>query len=395
MPDFLKCALRNLGRKRIRTLLTILSIAIGVCSVVIIGSIGESGKEMVNAELDNLGLGGLSICANFKTGPAEVTAEHVNTIKKYPSVEAVMPLMLDYSEINIKDAPTQSIICGIDSGAKQVISLELLHGRVISRADVGAGANVCMVDETLAKSVYKRSNIVGKAVKVLVDNSYEDFTVIGVVAKGSNVLQNIVSNYVPSFIYMPYTTFQRMSGRSGFDQIAVRIKDGEDIDKASASILTGLNRSVGEKDAFSAENLAKQKDRMGNILNIVTMVLSGIGAISVVVAGLGIMTVMLVSVSERTREIGIKKAIGAGRKTIMAEFMLEALAISIIGSIAGAVIGTVLSVLAALPFGIHLGIEYALIFQCMAFCVLIGVIFGVYPAIKASRLSPVDALRYE
>ena len=205
----------------------------------------------------------------------------------------------------------------------------------------------------------------------------------------------MLGNYIPTFVYIPYTTMQASMGRSNFDQIAVKIDSNSNVDRAGNSITAILNQNNGTSDAFVSNNLAKQKDGLTSILDIVTLVLSAVGAISLLVASLSIMTVMLVSVSERTREIGIKKAIGARQLDIMLEFLLEAVLISVIGCAIGIVAGYLVSFAGASLIGMSLGVRWDVLFLAVFFSLFTGTTFGVYPAYKASKLRPVDALRME
>ncbi|MDF2568362.1 MAG: FtsX-like permease family protein [Oscillospiraceae bacterium] len=395
MADCLKNAMRNILRKRLRSVLTITGIAIGVLSVIIISTIGDLGKQTINNELNSIGIGGLAVSCSESATSAELYTTELNEIKSDDSVFEAMPLMLEVTECQIRGEKNKCMVWGVDNGAAKIVSLELLYGRLVNKSDVASSNNVCVVDETYAMETYKRKNIVGKKIEVLLNGGYEDFEVVGVVSSGGNVLQNLMGNYIPSFMYIPFSTLQRLSGRTNFDQIAVKLKQGVDADKAATQIAARLEVQNGVKDSIRVENLANQKEKLNNILNIVTFILAIIAGISLIVAGLSIMTVMLVSVHERTREIGIKKSIGASKATIMMEFLMEALLISLIGSIIGIIIGVTISFFGCMVMGIGFIMNMDLILFCIAFTIAVGVIFGVYPATKAAGLKPVDALRYE
>lgn len=396
MLDTVWCAIRNLGRKKMRSALTIAGIAIGVASVVLIGNIGECGTAAVNQEMDSLGLGGLTITANSTSGESTaLTEEELAIIRENDQVEQAMPLMMQNTYAYSRNTEMSTLVWGIDSKANQIISLQVLYGRMINNADVTSMKNVCMVDQTFARNAYQRENIVGKTISILCGASMEEFEVVGVIKTGSGLLQNMIGDYIPNFVYVPYTTLQSSVGGRNFDQIAVRIHENCDVDDAGEKIVSTLANTTGIEDGFTANNLTKQKDGLKNILNIVTIILSAVGAISLLVASLSIMTVMLVSVNERTREIGIKKSIGARRKTILLEFLLEAIFISLIGCVAGAAVGSLLSFIGASLFGLTLQLRMDIMLTAMIFSLLSGIIFGVYPAAKASNLRPVEALRQE
>lgn len=397
MLEMLKIAVRNLTRKSMRTWLTIVSISIGIASVVVIGAIGDAGKAAVTSELDNMGITGLSVStAAYGTSTSvHLQMDELNAIRELPSVENAMPLIMYYTDSTLKGEKSDSLVWGIDSGAKQIISLELLHGRLINKNDVEDTAKVCLVDQNYALSTYGRENIVGKTMQILMNGNEETYEIVGIVSAGRSIMQNVIGNYVPSIVYVPYTSLQEYAVINKFDQIAVKVNPGSNVEDAQSSIISALDQVSGTTGAFHAENLAKQRDQLMSMLDIITLVLSLIGGISLIVAGLGIMTIMLVSVTERTREIGIKKAIGAKNHKIMVEFLLEAVFITAIGSLLGALVGLGISMLGLMAVGMSAAIQWPTILNAIGVSMLIGVFFGVYPAYKASKLRPVEALRIE
>ncbi len=395
MIDYLKSAFKNLGRKRARTYLTILGIAIGVASVVIIGNISQCGTDALSNELDGLGLSGLTISSSSNAQSISLNENDLNIVKNCDQVEQAAPVIVQSTDVSVRKLNLKAIIWGIDTKASQIISINLLYGRLFNNQDISTGANVCLVDEAFSKNAYSRSNIIGKKVSILCGGVLEDFKVIGIIKTGSGLLQNIIGDYVPTFVYVPYTTIQTAVGRDDFDQIAVKVKTGSNVDTTGKTIVENLNRNNGTVDAFVSNNLAKQKDTLTSMLGIITLILSAVGAISLLVASLSIMTVMLVSVNERTREIGIKKAIGAKRSSIMMEFMFEAILISILGCLFGIAAGYLVSYAGAAYFGFALSVRTDIMLLAIGFSVFTGTVFGVYPAYKASSLKPVDALRLE
>lgn len=395
MTDYLKSAFRNLGRKRVRTALTVLGIAIGVASVILVADISQSGIGAITDEMESLGLSGLTVAASGKAESVSLKEEDLETVKKISQVEQAAPILMANTRVSSRNTDWPAVLWGIDSNADEIISLESLYGRLLNRKDVSTRANVCLVDENFAKKLYFRSNIVGKHLSILCGGSRQDFTVVGIVKTGTGLLQNVIGNYIPTFVYIPYTTAQNSMQREDYDQIAVKVKSGGDAENVGKLIVTRLDSINGTTDAFVSNNLAKQKDGLLHVLNIVSLVLSAVGAVSLLVAGLSIMTVMLVSVRERTREIGIKKALGATRGAIMTEFLFEAVMISLIGCAIGVSAGLLVSLLGAEYFHIPFAARPDLILLAVGFAVLSGTVFGVYPAYQAARLKPADALRQD
>ena len=393
MLDIWRIAAGNLLRKGMRTVLTVTGIAIGVASVVIIGAISRAGTAAINGELDSLGLSGVSVSSSQNgTG---LYIEDLDVLKAIDGVEEVTPIVTQSTLATSRGQSAQTLVWGVDAGANTVISIETKYGRAIQSEDVNSAANICMVDENLANALYSRDNIVGKTVSLMVGEVFEDYEIVGVIKQGSGILSSLMGEYIPSFVYVPYTTMQNITGQKELSQIAVKFVQGTDVEAASATIGARMERAKGVTEAVKIDNLSKQRDRLGNMLDIVKLVLSAIGAITLLVAGLGIMTVMLVSVNERTREIGIKKAIGASFKVILTEFLLEALTISIVGSIIGTTFAVAVCLIAGSALGVAIEFSVGSILFSVGVAVATGVIFGVYPAVKASRLKPVDALRRE
>ena len=395
MIDYLKSAFRNLGRKSVRTFLTILGIAIGVASVIIIANISQCGTNALSSEMDSLGLSGLTISTSNAAHNVSLNDDDLSVIQKLNSVEQAAPIMTQSSDVTVRNLNTPALLWGIDAKAADIVSLQVIYGRFLNQKDISTFSNVCLVDQSYSKIIYKRENIVGKKISILCGGIQQEFTVVGIVKTGTGLLQNFIDSYIPTFIYIPYTTLQESSGRNDFDEIAVKIRPGSDADDVGSLIVNRLNSSNGTSGAFLSNNLAKQKDGLTHILDIVTLILSAVGAISLLVASLSIMTVMLVSVNERTREIGIKKALGATRGDIMKEFLLEAMLISFIGCFFGIAVGYLISCAGASYFHISIGIRPDIMLLATGFSVLSGTIFGVYPAYKAASLKPVDALRQE
>ncbi len=390
MGELIKNAWCSLTRKSHRTWLTVAGIGVGVMMVAVVSVIGAAGQGLVDKELDSMGVNGLSVMA--QTGGELISENTLEQLRRLPCVSSAMPLMVQVASVSTARTGCESALCGIDSGAGQVISLQLCHGRMISPGDVSTAARVCVLDEALAQTLYGRNNVIGKPVSVQFGNGVEELTVVGVTQTGSSLLQNFTS-MIPGMLYLPYTVATDITGQEAFDQVAIRVRDGQN-NTAQERVEQLLDRLYDGNAPFRTDDLAVQKQRLESLVSVVTLVLTAISAISLVVSGFSIVTVMLSAVSERTREIGIKKAIGATGRRILLEFLTE----SVMLSAAGAVVGILPAVLLAvtLPaFGIPVEIPATVFVALFVFSLLVGGIFGAYPAYKASRLQPVEALRSE
>lgn len=393
MGEILCCAWRNMSRRLSRTLLTVGSITVGMFMVVVVSFVSNTGRLFFEQELERMGVDGLSVSS--EGAESGLTQRELELLRSLNAVETAMPLIVQVGKASLRNEEFASAVCGIDAGAAQAISLELRHGRMFLPRDVRAEKRVCIVDEALAVERYGRSNIVGKSVVLEINGSSDTFRVIGVTVAGSSLLQNL-TGYIPDLTFVPYTTLSELSGKETFDQVAVRFYKGTDVERGEREVLQTLKKAASDSGAtYQAENLASQKERLQLLMGVVTVILTVISGISLVVSGLGIMTIMLVSVGERTREIGIKKALGASPGRILMEFLVESVVISCAGGLCGLVIGGTAALIAIGVFGVPVSVPVGTLLVLLIIEILIGVAFGVYPAYKASKLEPVDAFRCE
>ncbi|MBR6695409.1 MAG: ABC transporter permease [Oscillospiraceae bacterium] len=377
-----------------KAFLTVGGIAIGVSSVVIISSIGEMGKSAVDNQLTDMGMDSF-VVTGTESNFDGLWEKDLETLKSVPDVRNAMPLINYFTEISSRGENSPAMIWGVNEDADDVIELKTVSGRLINKSDVLSAKKVCVVDEQIAMNRYKRNTIVGKEIGISINGRVENFEVIGVVSNGVNLLQNMFGDLVPSFVYIPYTTLSEETNNRYFTQIAVKLDDGTDSDSAFNALSHAVLCQRDEKTEIRVENLLKQKSQMNKIADITSKALSIVAGISLVVSGLSVMTVMLVSVKERTREIGIKKSIGAKNSDILTEFLTESVLITLIGGIIGLLSGLVFSALAGFITGLPSFMEAEGIIFVLFFVMVIGAVFGAYPAYKASRLSPVEALRSE
>ena len=393
MTDIFRMGARCLFHSKIRSVLTIAGIAVGVSAVMIVSAIGDLGKLSINSELSGMGMDSLVVSVQSgSTG--KLTENELEKIRSIDSVGNAMPLMNMIADCEIKNSHITCMTWGVNEDADNVIDLEVLHGRLINRGDIAEKSNVCVIDEAIAEEKYKRSNIVGKKMNIFIYGEPIEFEIVGVVKNGVNTLQNMLGGFIPDFVYIPYSVMQEYSERDNFDQITVKLRDSAESGYTASEVKKIL--SLGNKNyEYSVDDLVSRKEKMNNILSIASAALSAVAGISLIVSGISTMTVMLVSVNERTREIGIKKSIGAGKTEIMSEFLIGSVMITFIGSIIGIFSGTVLSVLVGLMTGIGIYINWKLCGVLLLISLLIGGCFGTYPAYKAASLKPVDALRYE
>ena len=380
----------NIFRAKIRSLLTMAGIAVGVFSVTLISTVGAVGTEQVSSTLITMGVDTLLVQAASNSVSVTLTDGDVSEVRKIDGVTDVMPLMASITEAKMINRRVDCYVWGVDKSADKLISLQAKHGRLITNSDSAALSKVCVIDEQFAEEVYGRSNVVGKKLRMFLGGKYHEFTIIGIAQSGLSSLQGMLSNIMPGFMYIPITTMQHLCGRTTYDKIAVKVS-GDDF--SPKSVTDALDRKNGHVDGYMCNNLLSQKSQLDDIMSIVTTALSMTAGISLVVSGISVMTAMMMSVSERTREIGIKKAIGARKRDILGEFLAESVLLTLLGSAAGIAAGLAVSFAGCVILGVPFSVNIAALVISAVVTALLGAVFGAYPAAKAARLSPADALR--
>ena len=378
--------LTSIFRSRTRSLLTI---AVGVFSVVLVSTVGTIGTQEVSSTLVTMGVDTLLVQAANKSVSVTLTDDDVSTVRRIDGVNDVMPLMASMTEAKMIGRRLDCYVWGVD----RLISLEAKHGRLVNNSDCAANLKVCVIDEQFAQRSYGRSNIVGKKLNIFLGGKYHEFEIIGVASSGLSSLQGMLSNIMPGFMYIPISTMQQLTGRSTYDKLAVKLTDMETDIPVVEAVSSALDRANNTTDGYIVNNLLSQKAQLDDILSIVTTALSLVAGISLAVSGISIMTTMLMSVTERTREIGIKRSIGATSFDICREFLAESVLLTILGSAAGTAAGLLISGIGCVIAGVPFQVNLAMIGIAALASGAVGALFGAYPAYKAASLDPVEALR--
>ncbi|MBQ9948962.1 MAG: ABC transporter permease [Oscillospiraceae bacterium] len=384
-------ALINIMRSRVRSLLTMAGIAIGVLSVTLISAVGTIGTAQVNSTLITMGVDTMLVSAAGNSLSAKLTDDSIKAVSHVDGVTDVMPLMAAVSEGNMIGRRVDCYIWGVDRSADKLISLTAKHGRLINSADASARSKVCVIDESFALSTYGRSNITGKTIRLFLGGKYHDFEIVGIAGTGLSGLQGALSNIMPGFMYIPITTMQTLCGRSTYDRLAVKIEGNDQ--SITENVRTAAGNVSGGADSYVINNLLSQKDQLDDILSIVTTSLSLVAGISLVVSGISVMTTMMMSVGERTREIGIKKSIGAKNSDICLEFLTESILLTLIGGGMGILSGLALTAAGCVVMNVPFTVNCMSLILSAGAALLTGALFGAYPAYKAATLKPVEALR--
>ncbi len=389
----IRSAFRNICRKKTRTAMIVLGVAIGVFSIVLINGISTNGKEAISTQINGMGLYGLSVRFEDTNSGLCFSQSDVQLVQKnVPDAEVVMPLSVEYRNVQAAGQQTGCAIWGVDADAEEVLDLTLLYGKPFSAEQVRKGERICLVGEDYAEAVFGRKNVVGKTIGVEYNDIFEEFTIWGVLKSSESGLQELVNTYVPSFIYLPNQAIYDITGSSNTQRMAIKVREDVDSDLVTEKIVRLLEMKFRGQSEFVVEDINEQKESFDGILSTVTLILTVIGGVSLVVSGLSIMTVMLVTVRERTKEIGIKKSIGASNQVILLEFLAEALLVTLTGSLIGSALGVAGCYLGGSLYNIAITMDPGMLLKINLFAVIVGVAFGVVPAMKAARLKPLEAL---
>jgi len=404
----IKEAVQSLSANKMRSLLTILGIVIGVASVIALLSIGEGAGSSITGEIESIGTNVIYILngndAEEVTNPKDLTlrdAEALETSGRASEIVYVAPLFTGNSEISHSNKSVNTAILGSTPDYQYVQNLTIAEGEFITDSQVeGRSAVVVLGPEIAEKLLGRRTGIVGNTIRI---GGYP-YRIVGVAeAKGGSAFNNPDNN-----VYIPISTAQARLPRGGTrDQvqyILVSASEAENADKAIEQISDVL-RMTHRISPRSPEDftILNQQDFLAvaeSVTNVLTIFLGGIGAISLLVGGIGIMNIMLVSVTERTKEIGLRKALGARKKDILVQFLTESVLLSLIGGFFGIVLGWAISLVVnqiAIQSGTILDVSLTLNSVLLAtfFSAAVGIFFGYYPANRAASLAPVEALRYE
>ena len=404
----LKEALQSLNANKLRSLLTILGIVIGVSSVIALLSIGESAGDSITGEIESIGTNVIYILSGNSeedvTNPKDLTlqdAEALSNSRRASEIAYVAPVITGGSEISYGAEGREASILGITPDYQFVQNLSMAEGEFISQAQVEGRSAVVVLGPQIAQNLLGRSaGIIGNTIRI---GGYP-FRIVGVTEeKGGSAFNNPDSN-----IYIPISTAQTRlphgDSPNSVQYILASVADAEDADRAIQQI-TQVLRSTHRIPPRSPNDfrILNQQDFLAvaaSITNVLTIFLGGIGAISLLVGGIGIMNIMLVSVTERTREIGLRKALGARKKDILLQFLTESVLLSMIGGILGITLGWIISLVVsqiAMQSGTPLEIIVTAnsVLLATLFSAAVGIFFGYYPANRAASLAPVEALRYE
>ena len=390
-----KMALRSISSNKMRSALTMLGIIIGVMALVVLVSLVNGATSSVTDAVSDLGNSMLTVTISDDKG-MPVT---IDTINQWMEEEEEVGLIAPYTSTSVAasaDGTNESVtVYGTTAAYYDIQGMQLAMGRWLKTSDVENHTYVCVISESTATEIIGYVDCVGQA--ILLDGV--EYTIVGVLSGDDESLTNLVSAGSLA-AYVPYTSLLRLSDSltSDITTFYVSAPEGGTMETVETGITQILmERFEDDDDAFEVSAQSVLEDTLSSITSILTILLGGIAAISLLVGGIGIMNIMLVTVTERTREIGIRKAIGAKKRTILTQFLMEAVVLCMLGCCLGiffswAILQTVTTVVSSLDMTFTL--DGGVVLIAVVFCFIIGIVFGLYPANKAAKMKPIDALHY-
>lgn len=396
--ELLKIAVSSIKSNKVRSLLTMLGLIIGISSVVTILSIGDGTEASISESLGSLGVNNITISESRDETllPSDKLGyEDMSLIQEaFPElISGISPNVSEIAQIRADVEDKTITVNGSSADSKAIDNLELVSGRFLNDNDILTKKKVIVIDSESAESLFGKQEPVGQTIALDSGPKTSSYSIVGVYKKEESSLGISSIEF-----YAPYTTVDQVFNLKGkIKGIKVLLADSETVAEDANRIIHFIERIHHNEDQGKYEyfSLGSMIDTVSETLGMVTLLVSAVAGISLVVGGIGVMNIMLVSVTERTREIGVRKALGAKRKDILLQFLVEAVIICLIGGAIGVGFGYILTEIAERIFDTPMSISLFSVLLSTLFSTAMGVIFGVYPADKASKLDPIESLRYE
>lgn len=406
----LNTSIIGLRTNKSRSALTILGIVIGIMAIMIVVSLGQAAQNLILGQIQSIGAKTIAVVPGRQpTGPTDFISTFTDSLKpkdledlqkksNAPYIEKIMPIVFGSTVVSYSNKVYRPTIYGLNSYFEDIYNISMDSGRNFTEDEVRTYSDVAVIGHKAAEKLFDTQNPVGLKVKI----KDKTFRIIGLMSqKGQSSFLNF-----DDVVIIPYTTGQRyIFGIKHFNRIAVQADAEDHVDETVRDITMTLraNHSITDpsKDDFYVQTQADALNTVKTITDVLTIFLAAVAAISLLVGGIGIMNIMLVSVTERTREIGLRKALGATNSNILTQFLLEAVVLTGVGGIIGIALGTFFSLIVSFGLSQYAHVPWSFSFPIGATLLgllvstVIGLVFGLYPARQAAKKSPIEALRFE
>ncbi|MCQ6559502.1 ABC transporter permease [Paenibacillus mendelii] len=381
-------AVKSILGNKMRSLLTMLGIIIGVTAVIALVSLGQGATKAVTDQVASLGTNLLTVNITGRGSTTTISYKEAEELANIEGVEYSAPANTQNGNVKFGTTSISVSVVGTTPDYADVRDYQLAAGRFVSQIDMDYYQKIALIGSSTAEELFAGENPVGQTVLI---NGIR-YKVVGLLAEKGDSLSG--SN--DDVVIIPITSSERLFKSKGVKTIYVQVKEPEQMDAVVAELEAGLTKTFrGNENSYRVFNQQDVLDSFSSISSTLSLALGGIAAISLLVGGIGIMNIMLVSVTERTREIGIRKAIGAKKKDIMIQFLIESIALSGLGGLLGVGLGIGIAQVASKALNMGVSLSIPIMVLAFGFSVFIGVVFGLFPANKASNLKPIEALRFE
>lgn len=386
----LKLALKSISGNKMRSFLTMLGVIIGIASVITLVSVVQGFSDDMVSAFDSIGTNNITVSLTGRGGNMNIKPEEMLQLADdNPDLFANVSPTVTINGATVKYGSTNisSAVYGGNEELAEIKDYAVSSGRFISYIDTTNRNYVCVIGTYVANELFGTADPIGKILKI----NGSAYTIIGLLEEEGDSTETSTDNMV----IIPYSAASRLARNATISSYTYVASDASTIEPAKEVLEDYLYDVFEDEDAYNISNLSQLVDSITELTDTLALVLAGIAAISLLVGGIGIMNIMLVSVTERTREIGIRKAIGGKRRDILSQFVIEATITSGLGGVIGIVVGAILSTVLASLLGVSGGVSISAVILSFSVSVLIGILFGYFPAAKASKLNPIDALRHD